>query len=51
MITETGKRICDKEIKSKTGVWCGCRKPAVVQVPSTKVSSMTLDYCKGHAPK
>lgn len=49
MITEDGKRICDKEIWStKRKAWCGCRKPAVANVESKWLVS-GLDYCANHA--
>lgn len=47
MIEDSGKRVCDKEIK-RDNVWCGCRRPAVVTVPSQWVVN-GLDYCKRHA--
>lgn len=51
MITNKGERVCDKEIRSLSGLWCGCRKPATVKVASEVVSYMELDYCARHAPK
>ena len=49
MITNEGKRICDHETKRGT-LWCACRKPATVKVPSKVVSYMEFDYCRAHAP-
>lgn len=50
MITNEGKRICDHETK-RGSLWCACRKPATVKVPSKVVSYMELDYCEAHAPQ
>ena len=48
MITDQGKRICDKEIWSKSKkMWCGCRKPATQNVKSKYIVT-GLDYCKRH---
>ena len=48
MITDEEKRICDKEIWSRSKkMWCGCRNPATVNVPSKYIAS-GLDYCKRH---
>ena len=51
MVDAEGKRICDKEYWSRLyKMWCGCRKPAVVNVPSKYVTS-GLDYCHKHLPE
>lgn len=50
MITDTGKRICDKEIKKK-GLWCSCKKPAKYKIKSKVSSYMELDYCSKHKPR
>lgn len=53
MITDTGTRICDQEIRavgSNPWMWKGCRKPAVFSIPSKHSAGMYLDYCKCHAP-
>ncbi len=51
MITNEGAHICDKEIRSRSGLWCGCRKPAKFRVVSKVVPHMELDYCARHAPR
>jgi hypothetical protein len=52
MITDKGKRICDKEIRKrgKPTQWGACRRPAVASVPSRVVTGWELDYCKAHLP-
>lgn len=57
MITDKGKRICDKEIRAKSEAaigpllkWKGCGKPAIVSVPSKHSAGMELDYCRRHLP-
>jgi hypothetical protein len=54
MITDKGKLVCDREVKVKTKKgdawrWRGCRRPAVVEVKSTKVSGLYLHYCARHS--
>lgn len=50
MITDEGKRVCDKEIWSRIKqMWCGCRKLAMINVKSEYVAS-GLDYCNKHKP-
>lgn len=51
MITNEGKRICDKEIKNKFNLWCACKKPAKIKISSKAVKHLELDFCKKHAPK
>jgi len=51
MITDEGKRICDKEIWSyRKNMWCGCRKPAKFNVISKHITA-GLDYCTAHSGK
>lgn len=50
MIDADGRRICDKEVWSRSrNRWEGCRQSATVNVPSKYVCS-GLDYCKKHRP-
>lgn len=49
MIDADGRRICDKEIWSRTkGEWCGCRRPAKETVPSQYICA-GLDFCDKHS--
>lgn len=49
MIDSEGRRVCDKEIWSRTKrMWCGCRQPARVTLPSQYVCA-GLDFCNKHA--
>jgi hypothetical protein len=50
MVTADGKRVCDKEVWSRTRhLWVGCRKPATNTVES-KWNVSGLDYCQCHTP-
>ncbi len=50
MTDAEGRRLCDKEIKNRAGIWCGCRMPASVTVPSEYICT-GLDFCKKHEPE
>lgn len=50
MITDEGKRICDKEIRNRDGQWVGCRAPAPFATPSKNVPHMDLHFCARHTP-
>jgi hypothetical protein len=50
VIDAEGRRLCDKEIWSRTNkMWCGCREPASVSAPSRYICA-GLDLCKKHSP-
>lgn len=51
MIRNDGKAICDKEIGHYSRGWHSCKRGATVSVPSARVPSMTMHYCKKHSPK
>ena len=51
VIDAEGRRLCDKEIWSRTKqMWCGCRIPAAVTIPSKYICA-GLDLCKRHSPE